>query len=202
MGIGDGFNERMATARKTHPREQRSDAARNHEALVRAATAAMHREGPHVSMATIAADAGVGIGTLYRHFPTREDLFNSLTHRSFGQVLSNVRAAESEGTTANDALRRFIEAAIVQRNELVLPLHGGLPVTAPETLAVRDQVHRALQRIIERGRTDGTISQDVTPRDVVIFGAMLAQPRQADPEWDATCRRLLGTYLNGLRTCR
>jgi len=192
----------MATARKTHPREQRSDAARNHEALVRAATAAMHREGPHVSMATIAADAGVGIGTLYRHFPTREDLFNSLTHRSFEQVLSNVRAAESDGTTADDMLRRFIEAAIAQRNELVLPLHGGLPVTAPETLAVRDQVHRALQRIIERGRTDGTISQDVTPRDVVIFGAMLAQPRPSDPEWDATCRRLLGTYLNGLRTCR
>src|ERR1700689_1161794 len=173
----------MAAVRKTHPREQRSDAARNHEALVRAATAAMHREGPHVSMAPIAADASVGIGTLYRHFPTREDLFNSLTHRSFEQVLSNVRAAESDGTTANDALRRFIEAAIAQRNELVLPLHGGLPVTATETIAVRDQVHRALERIIERGRTDGTISQDVPPRDVVIFGAMLAQPRQPDPEW-------------------
>ena len=200
-GIGDGFNERMATVRKPRPREQRSDAARNHEALVRAATAAVHREGPRVSMATIAADAGVGIGTLYRHFPTREDLLNFLTHRSFEQVLSNVRAAESDGTTASDALRRFIEAAITQRNELVLPLHGGLPVTVPETLAVRDQVHRAVQRIIERGRTDGTISQDVTPRDVVVFGAMLAQPRQSDPEWDATCRRLLATYVNGLRAC-
>jgi AcrR family transcriptional regulator len=199
MGTGDGINERMPIARKPHPRERRSDAARNHEALVRAATAALHREGPHVAMATIAADAGVGIGTLYRHFPTRQDLLNFLTHRSFEQVLANVQAAESDGTTASDALRRFIEAAIAQRNELVL--HGGPPVTAPETLAVRDQVHRAVQRIIERGRTDGTISQDVTPRDVVAFGAMLAQPRQPDPEWDATCRRLLATYLNGLRTC-
>ena len=71
-------------------------------------------------------------------------------------------------------------AAITQRNELVIPLHGGLPVTVPETLAVRDQVHRAVQRIIERGRTDGTISQNVTPRDIVAFGAMLAQPRQPD----------------------
>lgn len=192
----------MAIVREPRPREQRSDAARNYEVLVRAATAAVHREGLHVPLATIAADAGVGIGTLYRHFPTREDLLNSLTHRSFEQVLSNVRAAESQGTTAGDALRRFIEAAITQRNELVLPLHGGLPVTVPETLAVRDQVHRALQRIIERGRTDGTISQDVTPHDVVVFGAMLAQPRQPDPEWDATCRRLLATYLNGLGTCR
>jgi len=191
----------MATARKARPRGQRSDAARNHEALVRAATAAVHRAGPHVSMATIAADAGVGIGTLYRHFPTREDLLNFLTHRSFEQVLSNVRAAESAGTTASDTLRRFIEAAIAQRNELVLPLHGGLPVTVTETLAVRDQIHQAVQRIIERGHADGTISQDVAPRDVVVFGAMLAQPRQPDPEWDATCRRLLATYVNGLRTC-
>jgi AcrR family transcriptional regulator len=191
----------MATVRKPRPRERRSDAARNHEALVRAATAALHREGPRVSLATIAAEAGVGVGTLYRHFPSREDLLNFLTHRSFEQVLSNVRAAESDGTTASDALRRFIEAAIVQRNELVLPLHGGSPVTVPETLALRDEVHRAVQRIIERGRTDGTISQDVTPRDVVVFGAMLAQPRQSDPEWDATCRRLLATYVNGLRVC-
>ena len=201
MGIGDGFNERMAIARKPRPREQRSDAARNHEALVRAATAAVHREGTRVSMATIAADAGVGIGTLYRHFPARQDLLNFLVHRSFEQVLSNVQAAQSDGTTASDTLRRFIEAAIAQRNELVLPLHGGPPVTAAETLAVRDQVHHTLQRIIERGRTDATVSQDVTPRDVVVFGAMLAQPRQPGPEWDATCRRLLATYVNGLKAC-
>ena len=188
----------MAIARKPGRGEQRSDAARNREALVRAATAAVHREGLKVPMAIIAADAGVGVGTLYRHFPTREDLLNALTHRSFEQVLSNVQAAERDGTTASDALRRFIEAAIAQRNELVLPLHGGLPVTVPETLAVRDQVHRAVQRIIERGRVDATISQDVTPRDVVVFGAMLAQPRP-DPEWDGTCRRLLATYVNGLR---
>jgi AcrR family transcriptional regulator len=191
----------LSTVRKSRPREQRSDAARNREALVRAATTAVHREGLQVPMATIAADAGVGIGTLYRHFPTREDLLNALTHRSFEQVLANVQAADSEGTTASDALRCFIEAAIVQRNELVLPLHGGVPVTVPETLAVRDQVHQAVQRIIDRGRADGTISQDATPRDVVGFGAMVAQPRQPDPEWDATCRRLLATYLNGLRAC-
>jgi AcrR family transcriptional regulator len=85
----------MGTVRKSRPREQRCDAARNHEALVRTATAAVHREGPRVSMATIAADAGVGIGTLYRHFPTREDLLNSLTLRSFEQVLANVQATES-----------------------------------------------------------------------------------------------------------
>ncbi|HXL92990.1 MAG TPA: TetR/AcrR family transcriptional regulator [Streptosporangiaceae bacterium] len=95
----------MAIASKPRPREPRSDAARNHEALVRTATAAVHRAGPHVPMATIAAEAGVGIGTLYRHFPAREQLLNFLVHRSFEQVLSNVEAAERDGATASDATR-------------------------------------------------------------------------------------------------
>jgi AcrR family transcriptional regulator len=179
-------------------REPRSDAARNHQALVQAAVAAVHREGPRVPMATIAADAGVGVGTLYRHFPTREDLLSYLTHASFEQVLANAKAAEVGAATAAEALQRFIEAAISQRNELVLPLHGGPPPTWPSTRVVREQVHQVIQRVIDRGRGDGTITRDVTPHDIVVFGAMLAQPRQSDPGWDATCRRLLATYLAGL----
>jgi AcrR family transcriptional regulator len=181
-------------------REPRSDAARNHEALVRAATGAVHREGPRVPMATIAADAGVGIGTLYRHFPSREALLDYLTHTSFEQVLANAQAAERDATTATEALRRFIEAAISQRNELVLPLHGGPPLRSPKTRAVREQIHRILRQIIDRGRADGTIRQNLTPREIVVFGAMLAQPRGSDPGWDTTCRRLLATYLAGLGT--
>ena len=186
----------MAAMRSS--REPRSDAARNHEALVRAATGAVHREGPRVPMATIAADAGVGIGTLYRHFPSREDLLDYLTHVSFEQVLDNAQAAERGATTAAEALRRFIEAAISQRNELVLPLHGGPPLRSPKTRAIREQIHQILRQIIDRGRADGTIRQNVTPREIVVFGAMLAQPRGPDPDWDMTCRRLLATYLAGL----
>ena len=179
-------------------REPRSDAARNHQALVRAATAAVHREGLSVPMATIAADAGVGIGTLYRHFPTREDLLSYLTHVSFEQVLVNARAAEGNAATAAEALRYFIEAAISQRNDLVLPLHGGPRPTSASTRLIREHVHQVIQQIIDRGRADGTITRDVTPHDIVVFGSMLAQPRPPDPGWDATCRRLLATYLAGL----
>ena len=88
-------------------REQRSDAALNRDALVQAATAAVHREGIRVRMSTIAEDAGVGIGTLYRHFPTREDLLNHLTHRSFEMVLANARSAESLTSTGNDGSAPF-----------------------------------------------------------------------------------------------
>ena len=186
------------SAAPNNAREPRSDAARNQLALVRAATAAVHREGPRVPMATIAADAGVGIGTLYRHFATREDLLGYLTHASFEQVLVNAETAEAEGATGTDALRCFIEAAISQRNELVLPLHGGPRPSWPRTLAVREQVRVVVERIIGRGRADGTITAEVSPQDVIALGAMLAQPRPADPAWDATCRRLLATYLAGL----
>ena len=180
----------------------RSDAVRNHQALIRAATAAVHREGLGVPMATIAADAGVGIGTLYRHFPTREDLLGYLTHASFEQVLANVTAAENRGATGADALGRFIEAAISQRDELVLPLHGGPPPASESTIGVREHIHRIIQRIIDRGRADGSITRDVTPRDIVVFGSMLAQPGPPLPDWDATCRRLLATFLAGLGTAQ
>ena len=135
-------------------------------------------------MATIAADAGVGIGTLYRHFPSREDLLDYLTHTSFEQVLANAQAAERGAPTAAEALRRFIEAAISQRNELVLPLHGGPPLRSPKTRAIREQIHQILRHIIDRGRADGTIRQNVTPREIVVFGAMLAQPRGPDRRWE------------------
>lgn len=191
-----GFNENVAATNSSH--DLRSDAARNHQTLVRAATAAVHREGSRVPMATIAADAGVGIGTLYRHFATRQDLLGYLTHVSFERVLANAQAAERTGATAIKALQLFIEAAISQRNELVLPLHGGPPATVPATRALQQQVHQTVQEIIDRGRADGTIRRDVSPRDIVTLGAMLAQPRQSSPGWDATCRRLLATYLAGL----
>jgi AcrR family transcriptional regulator len=181
------------------PRELRSDALRNQQELIRAATAAVHREGLHVPMATIAADAGVGVGTLYRHFPTREDLLSHLTHRSFEQVLANARAAERHGATATECLRLFIDAAISQRNELVLPLHGGPPPTRPATKTVRNQIRRIVGGIIDRGLADATLRRGITPQDIIVFGAMLAQPRPTDPDWDATCRRLLATYLRGLR---
>jgi AcrR family transcriptional regulator len=181
-------------------REPRSDAARNHQTLIQAATAAVHREGPRVPMATIAADAKVGIGTLYRHFATREELLSHLTHVSFERVLANAQAAERTGSTATHALQLFIEAAISQRNELVLPLHGGPPPALRATRVIQQQVHQIIQQILDRGQADRTITRDVTPRDIIALGAMLAQPRHSDPGWDVTCHRLLAAYLAGLGT--
>ena len=180
------------------PDPKRSHARRNEAALLRAATAAIHREGLRVALGTIADDAGVGIATLYRHFPSREHLLIELIHRSLGQILANARDARQAGTDAVGGLRLFIEAAISQRNHLVLPLQGGPPLSAPATIALQRQVHHIVRELIDRGRQDGSINVDVTPRELVAFGAMLAQPHAPDPDWDELCRHLLATYLSGL----
>ncbi|WP_433654509.1 TetR/AcrR family transcriptional regulator [Nocardia sp. CA-128927] len=181
-------------------RDLRRDALHNQQELLRAATTAFHREGLRVPMATIAADAGVGIGTLYRHFPTREDLLGHLTHRSFEFVLDSTLAAEREGATPVDSLRLFVDAAIRQRNDLILPLNGGPPITSPATEALRLEIHAIVQRIIDQGIADGVLRPETSHNDIVAFGALVAQPRPIDPDWDVTCRGLLTTFLRGI--CR
>jgi AcrR family transcriptional regulator len=190
----------MATVSTPHTRrrEPRADALRNHVQLTDAAVAAFHREGLRVPMATIAADAGLGVGTLYRHFSTREELLEFLTHRSFERLLANAHEAQRPPLSAAESLRSFIQAAVDQRNELVLPLHGGPPVTAARTKALQKQVHQAINAIVERGRHDGTVTASVTASDIVAFGSMLAQPHPKDSHWEAATRRILVTYLAGL----
>ena len=142
----------------SNPREQRSDAARNHEALVRAATAAVHREGPRVPMATIAADAGVGIGTLYRHFPTREDLLGYLTHVPSSRCSRTPRPPNATARPPATRSGASSKPRSPSATSSCCRCTAG-PPARERTRAVRDQVHRAVQRIIERGRADGTITR-------------------------------------------
>ena len=103
----------------------RSDAAANRERILAAATIAVSRDGETVPMATIADEAGVGIGTLYRHYPTRPALLSALTFRSFQLVLRHARAAALSDAPAPEAVEQFFEHTITARDELILPMHGG-----------------------------------------------------------------------------
>jgi AcrR family transcriptional regulator len=186
------------TAAGEHEPSMRRDALLNRHRILDAAVVAVHREGANVPMATVAAEAGVGVGTLYRRFPTREALLDALTHRSFVVVLDNARAAEAADGTGLDRLGHFLDRTIERRDDLVLPLHHGQEITSDATRSVRDEVHRALQRIVDRGRRDGSLRDDVTPGDVIVFGAMLAQPLPATTGWDVIAHRLERIYLDGL----
>jgi AcrR family transcriptional regulator len=179
-------------------RELRRDAAANRDRVLAAASAAVRREGAGVPLATIAADAGVGVGTLYRRYPSREALLAALTHRSFQLVLDAAhRAADSDGTAVN-SLRSFIDQTIDHGADLVLPLHGGPVPLDPSTIALRTEVHEALARILRRGQQDGTIRPDVTAFDIIVFGAMLAQSLPHVPNWKLTARRQAAIYFDGV----
>ena len=151
-------------------------------------------------LATIAADAGVGIGTLYRRYASREALLAALTHRSFQRVLEAARLAADSDGTAVDALRSFIDQTIDHGAELVLPLHGGPVPLDPGTQALRTEVHATIEQILSRGRQDGSVRPDVFAFDIVLFGALLAQPLPQVPDWKLMARRQAGIYLDRLDT--
>jgi AcrR family transcriptional regulator len=84
-------------------------------------------------MAEIAAHAGVGVGTVYRHFPSREALLAELVYRSFGLAVDNARAAAAHPGFALEGVRVFFLATLRDRERFVLPLHGGPAVFTPAT---------------------------------------------------------------------
>jgi AcrR family transcriptional regulator len=182
----------------TNERALRSDAAANRERVLAAAAVAFKRDGERVPMATIADEAGVGIGTVYRHYPTRAALLAALSQRSWDLVLDHARtAADAEGP-ALDAIARFLAQTIAARDDLILPLHGGPVSLDARTLALRAEIRELLEQVLARGRRDGSIRADATATDIIITGAMLAQPLAHVADWDRLARRQAEIYLAGL----
>jgi AcrR family transcriptional regulator len=184
-------------ARAGHPKLRR-DAAANRDRVLSAAAIAIRREGVKVPLATIASDAGVGVGTLYRSYPSRDALLSALTHRSFGLVLEAVERALETDEPAIAALGHFLEQTIDHGDQLILPMHGGPVLLDEHTVARRAEVHDAFERLLLRGRDDGTIRADVTAADIVVFGAFLAQPLPHTRGWKRVARRQARIYLDGL----
>ena len=184
-----------ATPRRRGPR---SDAIANRERVLAAAALAVKAGGEKVPMAEIAERAGVGVGTLYRHFPTRERLLAGLTYRSLGLALEHARGAAAETGPAIESLRGFFERTIARRQELILPLHGGPLILDEETERLRAEIRAALEEVLARGRADGTVRADVDAADIIVAGAQLAQPLPHVADWDGVARRQAQVVLAGL----
>ena len=195
--ITSGMSEAPTEARRV-TRPLRSDAAANRERILAAATIAVGRDGEKVPMATIAEQAGVGIGTLYRHYPTRPTLLAALTLRSFNLVLQHARAAALSDEPAPTTLTRFLEQTIAARDEFILPLHGGPVIHDGKIDALRTEIRSLLEQVLARGRRDRTIRPDATPSDIIITGAMLAQPLPHTADWDQLARRQARIFIAGL----
>ncbi|WP_216329747.1 TetR/AcrR family transcriptional regulator [Deinococcus aestuarii] len=177
----------------------RADAARNREHLLISAAATFLREGPRFTMQTIARDAGVGAGTLYRHFPDREVLLAALVSRSYGVALATLRRARASTHEPLEAIRAYLLGILDQRDVLVLPLRGAPPSTVEADVQARRTLWEELGDLLRAGQAAGTIRPDVNPLDVMIASARLAQRIPNLPDERETDRRQAAIFVDGLR---
>ncbi len=149
-------------------------------------------------MAQIAERAGVGVGTVYRHFPRREDLLGALVYRSFGLALENARAAAAHPGSALEGVRAFFLATLRDRERFVLPLHGGPAVFTPETRELQAEVRVALRALLDRGWSAGELRSDLTPEDLIVATSLLSRPLPGTGDWERLAHRQIDLMINGL----
>jgi AcrR family transcriptional regulator len=180
------------------PRKLRSDAAENAERVLAAAVRAGLGEGRNVPLAQIAADAGVGVGTLYRRYPNRAALMEALQARAYRLLIAEAEDALTAGTSGLDSVDRFLRQTFVHRDQLVLPLHGAPRTEGTESARLRDQLRATMAGIVQRGHSDGTLRPDVTGWTIVGFGAMLAQPMSNVQGWADSATEQRSVFIRGI----
>ena len=181
-------------------RKPRSDAVRNRERVLEAAKAVFSAGGSDASLEAVAKRAGVGIGTLYRHFPTREALFEAVYRREVEQ-LSELAEQLKNVTAPVDALRSWLRSNV----ELVATKKGmisalALVVQAPSELYAYsfDRLTKAVGTLLDRAVATGEIRADISAEDVL--RALIGMCHMHDqPGWQSTVLRLLDVFVDGLR---
>ena len=184
---------------RTRPRRRpRRDAEANRERLLSAAASAMMRHGRHVPLADIAAEAGVGVGTLYRKYPDRDALLQALEHRAYDHLRRILDEIAGRSLPGLDAVREYLARTLDIADQLVLPLHGAPPLVTAEAVAARQEISARLDGFIARGHADGTIAAPVNATDIIVFSALITQPLAHGPDWPRLAARQLAVFLNGL----
>jgi hypothetical protein len=118
--------------------------------------------------------------------------------RSFELVRKHAHAAALSDDSAPAALEQFFDQTIAAGGELILPLHGGPVVHDGAIVALRTEIRNLIEQVLARGRRDGTIRRDIAPIDIIITGAMLAQPLPNTADWDDLARRQARIFVAGL----
>lgn len=188
------------TLNKKASRKPRADALRNRDLLLEAAKSVFSAGGPEASLEAVARTAGVGIGTLYRHFPTREALFEAV-YRHEVQQLADLAERLKKETRPIEALRQWMRSIV----KFVATKKGmstalALAVSKDSDLVSysSDRLTRAIGLLLEQAIAAGEVRSDVSPEDLLraIVGMCYTHDQ---PGWQKNVLRLVDIFVDGLR---
>jgi AcrR family transcriptional regulator len=181
-------------------RKPRADAQRNRERILEQAKKEFTRSGANASLEEIAKKADVGPGTLYRHFPTREELLVAV-YRSEMEKLAAAERTFADTLPPVEALRAwlllFVDA--VETKQIIAPVLNTL-VGDPKKVfeASHAQIHEALRALVKRAIKSGDIRKDLDPID--LLRALVGVANVAtSPDWQPSARRLVEILILGAR---
>jgi AcrR family transcriptional regulator len=185
---------------KKAPRKPRADGVRNRERVLEAAKTVFSAGGPEASLEAVARTAGVGIGTLYRHFPTREALFEAVYRREVQQLADLAERLREEAEPV-EALRQWMRSNV----RFVATKKGmsaalALAAYKPSELFSYsfDRLTRAVRGLLDRAIAAGEIRDDISPED--LLRALVGMCYMHDqPGWQKNVQRLLDVFIDGLR---
>jgi AcrR family transcriptional regulator len=181
-------------------RAPRADAARNRDQLLAVATRAFMAAEAEPSMRAIAREAGVGIATLYRHFPTRESLVDAVYRDQVGRLTAGARELLGQLPPAA-AMRRWMDLFgdwIAAKNGMIDTLLSMVRSGEIAHARTRTELLAAITTILDAGRVAGDLRADVTAEDIAaaLIGTFTVAPR---PQREAEAGRLLNLLMDGLR---
>jgi len=191
----------MATKRpKPVQRKPRTDAQLNRERILQVAKEAFTRSGANTSLDDVAKQAGVGAGTLYRHFPTRDALLEAV-YRIEVEKLAAAEKELSEKLPPVEALRAWMLLFVdyIATKQIIAPALNTL-VGGPSKVyaASRSQVQGAIDTLVKRAIKSGDIRRDLDPFD--LLRALIGVSNVASsPDWKQSARRLVDILITGSR---
>ena len=181
-------------------RKPRADATRNRERLLEIAKLAFTETGADVSLDEIARRAGVGIGTLYRHFSTRGAIMEAVYRREVEQLAESAErllAALPPGRALHEWMLLFVD--YIATKKVIAPALGAIGGGATELLATAGaRITGAMTQLVQAARAGGDIRADADPGDLLraLIGFTYGNTAA---DWEASARRLIGILMDGLR---
>jgi AcrR family transcriptional regulator len=184
-------------------RKPRADALRNRDRLLQAARTVFSAGGPDASLEAVARTAGVGIGTLYRHFPTREALFEAV-YRHEVQQLGDLAERLKKQRQPTEALRQWLHSIvrfIATKKGMSAALAFAIAKDSDLVSFSSDRLTRAIGLLLEQAVAAGEIRDDVSAEDLLraIVGMCYTHDQ---PGWQKAVLRLVDIFVDGLRNQR